>query len=228
MHTETANQFFETVDTDTIQRYTDYWESVRPVTYGDFMRRYLFAFASVHTTWQGNVRGYEAVKDLSWVDDKESLRTKLINAKCGMHNNRTEYMWKFKNQFFENPELFCVAKKDWTAYRNEIVTQLSGLGIAKVSFALEMCFPKEAEVSCIDTWGIKLYNLEDKANFQTKKGIGVYELAEKHWVEKSLGVNAPSMVTRSIYWDRLKKEESPRYWSYVLEDKQEIFLLEGN
>jgi hypothetical protein len=116
---------------------------------------------------------------------------------------------------------------DWTKYRNEVVEQLSGLGIAKVSFAMEMCFPKEAEVSCIDTWGIKLYELPtDK--FNSKKGILLYEEAEKHWVEKSLEVNAPSMVTRSIYWDGLKKQPNPRYWSYVFEDKQENFLLEGN
>jgi hypothetical protein len=217
MNTTQANTFFDGVNQSTVNRYTDYWHGVRPITADDFLRRYLFAFTSVHTTWESNVRGYNALKDLSWVNDKDGLLARLIKARCGMHNNRTEYIWKFKEQFYNNLDLFTKVQGDWTSYRNRLVKEISGLGIAKVSFTLEMCFPKEAMVSCIDTWGIKLYELPTES-FQSRKGIEMYELAEKHWVDRSIDIDASPMVTRSIYWDKLKKRRNPRYWSYVLEN----------
>lgn len=217
MNQTQADKFFDRVRPLTVDRYTDYWESVRPKTIDDFFRRYLFAFTSVHTTWAGNVRGYNAIKDLGWLSDKENLRDRLIFAKCGMHNNRTETIWKFKTQFYSNTDLFCKPWKNWIDYRNYLVKNVCGLGIAKISFALEMCFPKEAEVSCIDTHGIQLYGLPvDK--FQSKSGIELYQKAEKHWVDRSLAIDAPSMVTRSIFWDKKQKRRNPRYWSYVLEN----------
>ena len=217
MNTTQANTFFDSIKSDTIKRYTDYWHGVRPVTVDDFFRRYLFAFTSVHTTWTGNVRGYNALKNLGWLENKENLRERLTNARCGMHNNRTETIWKFKDQFYSNPELFTKVQGDWISYRNLLVNSISGLGIAKVSFTLEMCFPKEAMVSCIDTWGIKLYELPTDS-FRSKAGVEMYEKAEQHWIEKSVDVDASPMVTRSIYWDKLKNRRNPRYWSYVLEN----------
>ena len=216
MNTTHADKFFDTVNKGTLERYTDYWHGVRPVTTDDFLRRYLFAFTSVHTTWKGNVRGYNALKNLGWVNDKENLRERLIDARCGMFNNRTETIWKFKDQFYANPDRFTKVQGDWIEYRNELVKEISGLGIAKVSFTLEMCFPKEAQVSCIDTWGIKLYELPtDK--FMSRSGIEMYERAEKHWIDRCIDIDTPSMVARSVYWDKLRNRRTPRYWSYVLE-----------
>lgn len=217
MNTTEADNFFDSINKSTLKRYTDYWNGVRPVTVDDFFRRYLFAFTSVHTTWTGNVRGYNALKNLGWINDKETLLSRLISARCGMFNNRTKTIWKFKDQFYSNPDLFCNVEGDWVSYRNKLVKEISGLGIAKVSFTLEMCFPKEAMISCIDTWGIKLYQLPTDS-FRDKKGIAMYETAEKHWVDRSIDIDASPTVTRSIYWDKLKNRRTPRYWSYVLEN----------
>lgn len=217
MNTAQADKFFTSINNDTVKRYTDYWHGVRPITVDDFFRRYLFAFTSVHTTWTGNVRGYNSLKDLGWLNDKENLLSRLVDARCGMFNNRTKTIWKFKEQFYSNTDHFCNVEGDWISYRNQLVKEISGLGIAKVSFTLEMCFPKQAMVSCIDTWGIKLYELSTDS-FRDKKGIAMYETAEKHWIEKSIDVDASPMVTRSIYWDKLKNRRNPRYWSYVLEN----------
>ena len=61
-----------------------YWESIRPQNLADIFRRYLFSFMSVHTTWQGNVRGYNSIKEFdSWIDNKESLRDKLRTSGVG-------------------------------------------------------------------------------------------------------------------------------------------------
>lgn len=216
MNTARAEAFFSTVTNETVARYVGYWNSIRPETMEDFFRRYLFAFTSVHTTWEGNIRGYNAIKDLGWVSDKENLRERLRNSGCGMHNARAEFIWNFKDEFFGNLNRFCTVKGDWATYRNRLVKDIKGLGIAKVSFTLEMCFPAEAEITCIDTHGVQLYELPQNG-FQNKKGVEMYEEAERHWVENSFAVGAPPTIARAIYWDRKQNQPDSRYWTYVLE-----------
>lgn len=211
-----ANNFFDKLKQSTVERYSKYWDSVKPTTYNDFFKRYLFAITSVHTTWAGNVRGYNALKDLGWFDDKEDLRQRLIFARCGMFNVRTEAIWKFKTQFWANPSRYCETTTNWTKHRNDLVKEINGLGMAKVSFTLEMCFPLDAQVTCVDTHGIQLYEIPMVA-FKSKKEVEVYETAEKHWVDRSNEKNCAPMVARAIYWDKLQNRRNPRYWSYVLE-----------
>lgn len=218
MNKTRAEQFFNEVKPSVVKRYADYWESIKPVTTDDFFRRYLFAFTSVHTSWQGNINGYLAIRDLGWMNDKEDLLQRLIGAKCGMFNVRTATIWKFKEQFYSHPEKFCNVEGSWQNYRNKIVNEISGLGIAKVSFTLEMCFPNEAQVSCIDTHGIQLYEIKEKS-FMTRKGMGVYHDAENHWLDCSREVKGSSTITRAIYWDKKQNKPDSTYWTYVLEDK---------
>ena len=58
MDTTKADQFFATFPMEKVETYKQYWESVKPLTQDDIFRRWLFAFCSVHTTWEGNIRGY--------------------------------------------------------------------------------------------------------------------------------------------------------------------------
>lgn len=160
MKTESVDTFFDTIKPSIVKRYNKHWEAIKPVTVDDIFRRYLFAFTSVHSTWQSNIRGYLALKDLSWVNNKNLLLSRLVWARCGVHNMRTKTIWAFKEQFYANPDRFCNVDGDWRTYRNELVKEINGLGVTKVSFALEMCFPKEALVSCIDVHGLRLYGLD--------------------------------------------------------------------
>jgi thermostable 8-oxoguanine DNA glycosylase len=210
-----AENFFNSVRQSTVRRYTDYWESIKPITQNDFLRRYLFAFTSVHTTWLGNIRGYTAIRDLKWLDSKETLLQRLINAKCGMHNHRTEYIWNFKEQFLKNPEKYCQKVQEWQPYRNQLVGEINGIGMAKVSFTLEMNFPNEAEVTCLDTHGVQLYKLS-KNGAKSKKEVIEYETAEKHWVDCSKAVGCSPTVARAIMWDKKQNKRNSRYWTYVL------------
>lgn len=216
MNTSKAERFFETVRPSTVKRYTDYWETIRPKTNDDFLRRYLFAFTSVHTSWKGNINGFNAIKDLGWLGDKENLRERLINSRCGMHNARTGYIWDFTEKFYANPLKYTKVQGDWTSYRNKLVEEINGIGMAKVSFTLEMCFPSEVEVTCIDTHGIQMYDLPF-VGWKSKKEVECYEKTEKHWVECSKALNASPYITRSMFWDKKQNRRNTRYWSYVLE-----------
>jgi hypothetical protein len=78
INTSKADEFFKNFPKDKIVAYKDYWESVRPKNNDDIFRRYLFAYCSVHTTWQGNVKGYNAIKNFhEWVGSKDMLLEKL-------------------------------------------------------------------------------------------------------------------------------------------------------
>ena len=88
-----ADIFFENFPKDKVVAYKEYWESVRPQNVEDIFRRYLFSYCSVHTTWQGNVKGYNAIKNFNeWIDNKETLLNKLHKSGVGLHNNRTNYI----------------------------------------------------------------------------------------------------------------------------------------
>ena len=214
-----ADDFFKTFPVEKVQAYKDYWESVAPQTDGDRFRRYLFAYCSVHTSWQGNCRGYEAIKNYEeWIDDKEVLLDKLKNSGVGLYNNRTKYIWDFATQFWNNPkDFYLTTKKYHVKKRDEIVNRITGLGMAKVSFALEMIHPNFARVLCGDVHQLRLYNMEHLTYNKSKQGSAKYKRMEQHWSVNCGKLKVPSYIARCVYWDALQEKEDSRYWSYVLE-----------
>lgn len=214
-----AEKFFKDMPADRVVSYKDYWESVRPQNVDDIFRRYLFAYCSVHTTWKGNCSGYNAIKNFNeWIDDKEILRQKLHTSGVGLHNNRTKYIWDFKEQFWDNPkDFYFTNKKCHVKKRDQIVNRIMGLGMAKVSFALEMIHPNECRVLCGDVHVLRLYGMEH-LTYTNKAGTEMYKKMERHWSVLCGKNKVPSYIARSLYWDRVQDKEDSRYWSYVLED----------
>ena len=215
-----ADKFFANFPKDKVISYKEYWASVQPQNADDIFRRYLFAYCSVHTTWKGNCSGYNAIKNFDeWIDNKETLRDKLANSGVGLHNNRTEYIWDFKTQFWANPkDFYLTTKKYHVKKRDQIVNRIKGLGMAKVSFALEMIHPNEARVLCGDVHQLRLYNMEHLTYNKNKKGIDKYKKMERHWSVNCGKLKIPSYVARCVYWDAIQNKEDSRYWSHVLEN----------
>jgi thermostable 8-oxoguanine DNA glycosylase len=220
MSTSKADEFFKNFPKHKIVAYKDYWETVRPKTDEDIFRRYLFSYCSVHTTWQGNVKGYNAIKNFSeWLDSKEILLEKLHKSGVGLHNNRTNYIWDFSTKFWASPkDFYLTTRKYHVKKRDSILTKISGIGLAKISFALEMIHPNEARVLCLDVHMLRLYDMEHLKYNKSNTGIKQYKKAEQHWSINCGKNKIPSYVARSIYWDDLQKKEDSRYWSYALED----------
>ena len=215
-----ADIFFETFPRDKVVKYKEYWESVRPQNNDDIFRRYLFSYCSVHTTWQGNIKGYNAIKNFNeWIDDKDALREKLHKSGVGLHNNRTNYIWDFSTKFWDNPkDFYFTTKKYHVKKRDSIVSKISGIGMAKVSFALEMIHPNEARALCLDVHMLRLYGMEHLKYNKSKSGIDSYKKAERHWMVNCGKMRVPSYIARSIYWDKLQNKEDSRYWSFALEN----------
>lgn len=206
-----VEKFFDSLDANDVDRYCDYWAFISPKSDQDSFRRWLFAFMSVHTGWQSNVNGYEAIRKLDWWHDQQVLLNKLKHSGVGLHNNRTKFVWQFNQKFWQDPDKYIGIPTEWRNRRNELVKDVLGLGMAKVSFALEMIHPNDCEVVCMDTHMFQAYGLD-----QTKDA-NLYEHIEAHWINMCRAHKIPCYIARCLYWDAIQKKKDSRYWSYVLE-----------
>ena len=213
-----VDALFASFDRKEIKRYKDYWDSVKPQTEREVFKRWLFAFMSVHTSWESNVRGYEAIKDFGqWANSGKKLEKLLVESRVGLYNNRRRFLMEFVYKFWQDPHRYMsppvllYQSGDWRKWRDTLVKDILGLGIAKVSFALEMIHPNEAKVTCMDTHLFQAYGLNQTKHAKYYKDI------EDYWLAKCRKRRVPSYIARSILWDRKQEKTDSRYWSYVLE-----------
>jgi len=209
-----VEKFFNQLTAEEIAAQKTYWASVTPQDCGEKFQRWLFAFMSVHTSWQSNVKGYQAIKAWTeWFNKPDALKEKLISSTVGMHNNRTRYVDEFSKAYWNAPKTFNKQQGEtWVQFRNRLVEQVLGLGMAKISFGLEMCYPNEAEVVCMDTHLFQFYGLDQTTDSKH------YEEIERHWIQMCKMWNVPSYIARCIYWDKKQGSTDSRYWSYCLEN----------
>jgi thermostable 8-oxoguanine DNA glycosylase len=201
-----------------VARQHGYWQALTPLTPNDRMRRWLFAFCSVHTTWENNVRGYLALRDLKWVRSKADLQQRLVASGVGLHNMRTTFIWEFKKKFLMAPDFFeHHAGESWPDTRHRICTNLRGLGYAKTSFALELVYPTQAEIVCLDVHMLRLYGCGDMNGRSGIRFQSLYLQMERDWVARCQGIGTSPYVARCVFWDRLQRKRSSRYWSHCLE-----------
>ena len=221
MDTTKPDQFFASFNelhSHKVEAYKQYWESVKPTTQDDIFRRWLFAFCSVHTTWEGNIRGYMAIRDfVYWRYNRKELLKRLTRSGVGCQNERTDYIWDFAKDFWQNPKDFaCYNKKHYVKVRDGLVERIRGLSYAKVSFALEMITPILTRVLCGDVHHLRFYGMENLKYSKSKIGVAKYKAMEKHWVDNCDKLNVPSYIARCIMWDDIQKQADSDYWGYVL------------
>lgn len=208
-----VEQHFRSLTQSDIDRHKDLWSKITPTKSEQIFQRYLFAFLSVHTSWEMNVQAYLKLKDwYEWANDEEVLWTKLNEAGVGLHNNRVKYITLFARAYWKASGEFVKAPcETWTQCRDRLEKKLLGLGLAKSSFALELIYPTESSVACLDVHMFRLYGMN-----QTKDRTRYKEL-EAHWVQWSKMYNVPSFMARAIYWNKRQGHPDCRYWAYVFE-----------
>ena len=208
MITTKVETFFDSIRDKDIESYNNYWAELKPQTEVAAFKRYLFAFMSVHTTWKNNCKGYNAIKQFNkwtlekgeqlqlWNYDSDALFKRIEETRVGMQNNRTNYIGLFNDTFW---------------WRDRLAKKTLGLGKAKTSFAIEMLYPTEAKVVCLDTHLFQIYGLN-----QTKDAKK-YETLEADWIERSEKRGLAPYMARCLYWDKNQNRKNSRYWSKVLE-----------
>ncbi len=214
--TPTVESAFRDISNSDAVRYAHYWDDLTARTDAQLFRRFLFAYMSVHTTWESNVNGYAAIEGFEeWLGSHQGLRTKLVRSGVGLHNNRAKWIDQFAGAFWQSPGRFRRGNREsWPSYRDRLEKSIVGLGPAKVSFALELAYPLEAEVVCLDVHMLRAYGKRD----QSLK-VGEYERYEHDWVSRARAAGLPSYIVKQVHWDRLQGKPDSRYWSHVLEER---------
>lgn len=216
---QNVEQKITKLDKNKVKKYENYFETLVPTTLEDVFKRWIFAYASVHTGWQANCRLYELLKPLDWIGDSKLLLERIKQSKAGMYNKRTEFIMQFSDYFWRHPTWFKKSKNEtWYNYRDRIMNKAPGIGRAKSAFFVELtCFHK-ANLACFDTHMVQLYGFLPSDYAQNKIKTKQYNLMEQHWSDTCNKYNVSPVTARWMLWDEKQGKLDSRYWSYVLEN----------
>jgi hypothetical protein len=201
--------------------YEKYFDSIRPVTVEETFRRGIFAFASVHTTWESNIKLYALLWELNWMKDPDLLRDLIVDSRAGLVNGRTKNIMKFTAMFWQFPEQFDKKEDEtWYAFRDRIMNLVSGLGPAKSAFFIELTHFQDSRISCFDTHMLQAYGIKppDVGNVKPADMARM----EMHWDLTCEKYDLNPVTCRWMLWDIIQNKPNSKYWSYVLEGKPEI------
>ena len=82
MNKQPVDEFFYSIEDNEIKFQFDYWKKLKPINDSERFQRFLFAFMSVHTSWERNVLGYNNIKDWwNWMNRWDVLQEKLIASR---------------------------------------------------------------------------------------------------------------------------------------------------
>jgi hypothetical protein len=210
-----ATSFLNNVDVETIERYLVYWNTLKPKNHQEYYLRWIFAFMSIHTSWKANVVGFLAVTSLPQNFNWQQLYWAIKRARCGLTKMRTVAIWDFHRRFWHDPTFWYPRENEsMPDCRDRLAKATYGIGLTKTSFVLEMAYPKDCSVVCLDTHILQLYDYYRKDT----PNAAIYRAMERHWIETCEKKGVPSPMVRHIYWDGVQGFEDTRYWSYVLEE----------
>lgn len=223
MNPEKAEQQLLEISNDKqlISTYTNYWKSITPENSNEVFRRYVFSFLSVHTPWSANLRSFLALdrQPYNYYHNKEVLAERIAETRAGNQLTKSRGISEFARKFRNDPNAFIFMPGDnHVEKRNAIVSSLYGLGNAKVSFALEMCHPLDAQVVCLDTHMLQLYGYTDGPR-RARAGSDpvMYARMEEHWVNFCNELRIPPVIARAIWWDKKQQQPDSKYWTYAIE-----------
>ena len=213
---EYATRALESLAPEALVSYREYFTTITPSTPEEIFRRGLFAFASVHTSWQYNLALYVKLWDLSWLNNVEALRTRIVASRAGLFEGRTRAIWKFRQKFWNDPGFYRRKESEtWSEFRDRLQEDTLGLGHAKTSFFIELCSPNEAAVLCADVHILRLYSWKNSSVPRHRE----YTKIEAHWLGECARLGVSPVAARWYLWDTIQGSPgSSRYWSYVLEN----------
>ena len=223
IRTEDAEAAIAGITAEDVEAYSSHLSSMAPTSNEELFKRWLFAYASVHTTWAMNCRLYSALLGLDWVKtasstDVEMLFRLITEAKAGMHNKRTDYITRFTTFFEKHPSWFWKADHEkWAAYRDRVMNAAPGIGRAKSSFVIEMTYPTTADVICTDTHIMQLYGATTSEIGRGRVGTNTEKEMERHWVDTCRAHCIPPVIARWVFWDKKQGKTDSRYWTYVFD-----------
>lgn len=214
MNISLATKSLESIDPGALVPYREYFEKITPSGDIEVFRRALFAHASVHTGWVANVNLYSLLWDLSWIYSKEKLNSLVVESRAGLTNGRTDAVWEMNEKYWAEPGWYLKREDElWSQYRDRVQLRTRGLGHAKASFFVEMVYPNESKVVCIDTHMLQNYGLQGNSS----PGQKTYGYIEAHWMAECARLGLDPVAARWYLWDRKQGRTDSTYWSYCIE-----------
>lgn len=208
-----------------VASYQTYWNQLVPRNHEEYFDRWVFAISSIVNSWQNNCRSYNFIRNLGYPLGRlgfEGLVDKLALSGCGIHQRRAQSLWAIDQTFWSKPDEWNPKKwESLPAFRNRLVERIPGMGLAKVSFVLEMILPESCDVVCADRHMLRLYGYSSEAKISKKE----YSLIEADWVGRCRNLGLPAPLARHIWWDQIRGEWSTRYWSCVLENPDRSYQV---
>lgn len=203
------------LEPELLARYEEHFvNELRPDGHQDLFRRFLFAYLSVQTAWETNVRLYNRLKDLHWIkNDEDYLRQLFEEERCGRHNNRARYIHDFTTKFWARPEWFYPQDGEkWQDFRKRLNKAMLGLAHTKISFVIEMVWP-EADCVCLDRHMLAKLFRARRTKYGYNPSPTKYRKFESQWCRfcKQRGIK-PGLA-RLAYWDKLQGQKDPSFWT---------------
>ena len=206
---------------DNCERYGNCMASIDPVTPHDVFRRYLFAYTTVNLSWQSSVKLYTELVALDWPARESEIRDVFIASRVGFHDTGPRYIADFAAKYFKGVNYLRFMHRpsqSWTELRRRLEKDILGLGLIKISFTMELCYPQDSEIVCLDRHMLNRIFHKDPAKACS---TAQYEYYEQQWVRCCRHYGQAPAIVRLAYWDRMQGRRSPDYWAHVFKIKQQ-------
>ena len=128
-----VRNFFDSIEDREIVSQIRYWRKKIPKTVQEVKNRWVFAYTSVHTSWEKNVAQYNLLKDQS-LSSLSAIKYKLILSRGGMQNMKSDGLFHFGLQWQRHKEMFTELPTCIRTLRNDLTKDLIQINYAKVLF----------------------------------------------------------------------------------------------
>lgn len=210
-----ARSVLSELDPSSVAKYEAYLDTITPQDDWEIAKRWIFAFCSIHTTWESNVRGFEAVSALGPDARADAISDALEGARTGLHRGKGVAIGHFLHKWRRDPAAFRFdTLRTAKAKRDALASTLHGIGLAKTSFACELISPA-ARVTCLDVHTLRWVTGDTSTN--GKLGVAQYRAIELQWQAAAREFGYSPTAARHAVWDKVQGKPDMRYWSYVLE-----------
>ena len=183
----------------------------------------MFAYTTVNLSWQSSVRLYIELNKLQWPATEAQIRTAFIAAKSGFYDVRPRYIADFAAKYFKGVDFLRFQHRpsqNWIEFRNRLDKDILGLGVIKISFTMELAYPQETEIVCLDRHMLgRIFHTDPTRTVNGDQYIHY----EKLWVQTCREYGVAPGIARLAYWDKMQGKDSPDYWAHVFTNKKETY-----
>ena len=219
---DAARKSLESIDKQTLDKYIEYWKwPDNKLSDDQLISNYVLVMLTPIANWTQTIKAYDQIFDnQEAIVDEKSLTKILFESGIGCQKKRASYICGGLQKLKKDLSIIKYKPEDsyYTVTRDRIADEFKGLGLAKSSFLMELNYPLEAKVLCMDTHLLQLYGLPKSISNR------LYANAEEHWLASCKELKLPPPIARHIVWDRIHNQDDTSYWAYTIKGARLLSL----